>query len=474
MKDFFRNGGAGEVLKVALPLVVAGSCHAVNIIVDRIMLSHYGQNAMAAALPAGITSFSFACFFFGTVAYTGSFVAQYTGAGMKHRVGPAVWQGIWIALTAGALLACCCLFSSELFALFGHSPEIRQLEARYFSILSAGAALMLAPIALSGFWSGRGLTGMVMFNGAVSALCNIPFNYLLIFGANWHLGDLVLKIPELGIAGAAFGTLAAHLVSLLIYAAGFLLPYRNRRTYHTLSLKPEAELLKRIMRYGAPNGVLILLDVSAFNIFVVVLGKISDSVLAASGVALGLYSLAFQPTNSFGQAVSILVGQSIGAHDIPRAKRTVRSAAAIILCYLSMVALCFVCCPGPALRFFDLRSAEVARLTRFMLCFNAAYLLFDGVNILFSYAIKGAGDTKAAMWIGISCAWLVYVLPCTLAFNYYNSPSVVQRLGEAVAQNRCLWAMWIICDSYMLCCCSLFVWRYLTGKWTRMRVIEER
>jgi len=477
MKDFFsdrQHGGIIEMLKVALPLVVATSCHAVHIIVDRIMLSHYSQNAMAATMPAGITSFSFACLFFGTVAYTGSFVAQYTGAGMKHRVGPAVWQGLWIAIAGGALLATCCLYSPWLFRLFGHSPEIQKLEVSYFNILSAGAVLMLAPVALSSFWSGRGLTGMVMVNGLVTTLCNVPFNYFLIFGAEWRIGHWEFTIPALGVAGAALGTVAANLVSIAIYSAAFLLPMKVRRTYHTLSSKPEADLLKRLLRYGTPNGVQILLDVAAFNVFVVVLGKINDSVLAASGIALGMYSMAFQPTNGFGQAASILVGQAIGASDIPRAKRTVRSAAVIIFGYLTLMALFFVLWPDPALKFFNLHSAEVEGLTRFMLRFCAAYIFFDGMNILYGYTIKGAGDTKVAMWISTSCAWIAYVLPCVAAFSYYNSPSVVGKLGEASAQHHCLWAMWIICDFYILCCGAFMFLRYLSGKWTKMRVIEQR
>jgi len=472
MKEFFRNGGVGEVLKIALPLVVASSCHAVHVIVDRIMLSHYSQNAMAAAMPAGITSFSFACLFFGTVSYTGSFVAQYTGAGMKHRVGPAVWQGVWIALVGGALLATCCLYSPWLFRIFGHSPAIQKLEVQYFDILSAGAVLMLVPMALSSFWSGRGLTGMVMVNGLLTTICNIPFNYLLIFGATWRVGTWEFAIPELGVRGAAYGTAAANLVSLLIYAGGFLLPFGARRTYHTLSFRPEADLLKRLIRFGTPNGVQILLDVAAFNIFVVVLGKINDNVLAASGIALGMYSMAFQPTNGFGQAAAILVGQSIGSADIPRARRTVRSATGVIFGYLSLIALFFVFYPDPALRLFNLHSAEVERLTRFMLRFCAAYIFFDGMSILYGYAIKGAGDTKVAMWIGISCAWIAYVLPCAAAFAYYNSAAVIRELGVVSAQNRCLWAMWIICDFYIFCCGALMLWRYLSGKWTKMRVIE--
>ena len=473
MRDFFRSGGVGEVLKIALPLVVATSCHAVNTMIDRIMLSHYSQNAMAAALPAGVTSFSFACIFFGTVAYTGTFVAQYTGAGMKHRVGPAVWQGIWIALAGGALLATCCLYSPELFRLFGHSPEIRKLETEYFNILSAGATVMLVSVALSSFWSGRGLTGMVMTTGLLTALCNIPFNYLLIFGAKFSIGGMGFAIPELGIAGAACGTIAAGAVGMAIYAAGFLLPFGTRRTYHTLSLKPEADLLKRIIRYGTPNGVQILLDVAAFNIFVVVLGKINDRVLAASGIALSMYYLAFQPTNGFGQAAGILVGQSIGSSDIPRARRTVRSTAIIIFTYLALMAVFFVFWPDPALKSFRIRSPEVEELARFMLRFSAVYIFCDGVNILCGYAIKGAGDTKAAMWIGISSAWIAYVLPCVLAFGYFTAGSTVAALGVEMAQLRCLWAMWIICDFYIFCCGAFMLWRYLTYKWTKMRVIEK-
>ena len=472
MKELFRNGRIGEVLKVALPLVVASSCHAVHIIVDRIMLSHYSHQAMAAALPAGITSFSFACLLFGTVAYTGSFVAQYTGAGMKFRVGPAVWQGLWISVLGGALLAMCCLISPWLFRIFGHSPDIQRLEVKYFDILSAGSVLMLAPLALSTFWSGRGLTGMVMINGLITTVCNIEFNHLLIFGFKINFGAFEFAVPALGVEGAAYGTVGANLVSLLIYAAGFLLPFRARRRYHTRTLRPEPGLLTRIIRYGFPNGVQILLDVAAFNIFVIALGKINDSVLTASGIALSMYSLAFQPTNSFGLTASILVGQAIGADDIPRAQRTVRSAWIVIFCYLSLMAMFFIIWPDSALQFFNLHSPEVERLTRLMLRFCAAYIFFDGMNILFGYAIKGAGDTRAAMLITVSCAWIAYVLPCAVAFNYYNSDAIIRELGAAVAQERCLWAMWMICDFYILCCGTFMLWRYLTYKWTQMRVIE--
>jgi len=84
------NGGHLEILKIALPLVLGSAAHSVNLLSDRIMLSHYSAEAVAASLGGGITAFSIACFFLGTVGFTGSFVAQYYGAGAKERVGTAV------------------------------------------------------------------------------------------------------------------------------------------------------------------------------------------------------------------------------------------------------------------------------------------------------------------------------------------------------------------------------------------------
>ena len=71
-----HKGGMWEVLKIALPLVLAASSHAVNLLADRIMLSHYSDEAVAASMAAGLTSFTLSCFFLGVIGYTGTFVAQ--------------------------------------------------------------------------------------------------------------------------------------------------------------------------------------------------------------------------------------------------------------------------------------------------------------------------------------------------------------------------------------------------------------
>ena len=92
------NGGFLEVLKIALPLICAASTQAVNLYVDRAMLSHYSHEALGASFAGGLTNFTIVCVFVGLVGYTGTFVAQYAGANQPNRIGSCIWQGIFLAL----------------------------------------------------------------------------------------------------------------------------------------------------------------------------------------------------------------------------------------------------------------------------------------------------------------------------------------------------------------------------------------
>ena len=92
------SGSMLEVFRIALPLVLSNSCHAVNMFVDRLMLARHSQEAVSAAFTGGLTNFTIACVFVGTIGYTGTFVAQYEGAKHRERIGSAVWSGVWLAL----------------------------------------------------------------------------------------------------------------------------------------------------------------------------------------------------------------------------------------------------------------------------------------------------------------------------------------------------------------------------------------
>src|SRR5215470_2399771 len=95
------EGGGAELMRLALPLILSSSVWTLQVALDRIMLSRFDSNSVAAAMPA-------VCFFWTpfillqyTANYATTFVAQYLGAGERRRIGPAVWQSIYFSVVAG-------------------------------------------------------------------------------------------------------------------------------------------------------------------------------------------------------------------------------------------------------------------------------------------------------------------------------------------------------------------------------------
>lgn len=448
-----ESGGMMEVLRIATPLVLASAGHAVNLFTDRMMLGWYSDDAVSAAFPAGVTAFAICCFFVGTVGYTNSFVAQYVGAGRNDRVGVSVWQGIFLALIGGFIMTTGYFWAQPLFDLFRHEPGIRAQEVTYFRILTVGSVIPLLIGALSSFWTGRGKTNMIMIVNFIITGCNVPLNYMLIFG---HGG-----LPEMGIAGAAFGTLGSELIGLGVMVYFFFIYRKNRETYKSCTHIIDWELFRRLVKFGAPSGIQLFLDLGAFTALSILLACYSGAVPKASSIAFALNSIAFIPMIGIGMTVSIIVGHSVGSGDIPHAVRSVKSARNLTLAYMALMILLFVAVPEFLINLFGQESnpitPDVMDATRKMIYFIAAYLLFDALFIVYSSAIKGAGDTNFSMWVGSGMAWGVFAIPSIIAYN----------MGASV------WVIWSIMVAYVMICGCVFYLRYCGGKWKKMRVIEE-
>ena len=445
------SGSIGEVFRIALPLILSNSCHAVNMFVDRLMLARHSREAVAAAFTGGLTNFTIACVFVGTIFYTGTFVAQYEGAHHRERIGSAVWSGIWLSILGALFLGSGVFWAEPLFRIFRHAPEVARQEVVYFTILCKGAGPFLLNNALSCFWTGRGKTTVVLVISAVVTLFNLPLNYIMIFGK--------CGCPALGAAGAAWATVLAAGIGTAVYFAAFLSPSAER---HFRTRRPvfDFPLLKRMVRYGLPAGLHLAVDLFSFNTFSLLLGGYGVAVHEASSITFGINNIAFCPMMGIGNTAGILVGQAIGAENVPLARKSVRNCIVIVELYTLVMCALFVFCQdlmlGPFTRPGDALQLEALRIAGIMLYFISAYLCFDGVNLTLSNALRGAGDTRFPMWVMSTVGILGFALPCLLLFRF----------------GRPWWTLWIAFNTEILLLALIFGWRYRQGKWTKMRVIE--
>jgi MATE family multidrug resistance protein len=446
-------GGSGELLFLAAPLIVSQSFMTVQVFVDTILLSRHDTREMTASFPAVMWFWQLFGLLQVTAGYTSTFVAQYTGAGRPHRVGPAVWQGIHFAVFAGLLMLGLVPAAPFLIALGGHSPALQPLEVAYLRCLAFAALPMLIMAAVNGFFSGRGQTWTVLGIEVFGTVVNVALALVLIFGR--------LGFPEWGIEGAGWATVAGSWASALL-AVGLLLRRRFRKQFATGSgWRPERELFGRLMKYGGPAGAQVFLDVLVFNLFVQLVGRLGEAAMGATTLTVRLNMIAFLPMMGLGQAVCILVGQRLGANRPDLAEKSAYTGLKWVFGYMCTVAAVYLTLPGVLVSLFEggrdpETFAAVAAIVPGLLVCVAAYSVVESVNVTFAFALRGAGDTRFVTLATFCLAWPIMVLPTYL----------VVRAGGSV-----YWAWWFA-TAHIFAMAACFYLRFRSGKWKKMRVIE--
>jgi MATE family multidrug resistance protein len=425
----------------------------VQVFVDTVLLAWHDPREMAASFPAVMWFWLPFGLLHVTAAYTSTFVAQYTGAGRPHRVGPAVWQGIHFALLAGLLMLLLVPAAPFLIAVGGHSSALQVLEVSYLRCLAFAALPMLVMGAVNGFFSGRGQTWTVLGIEAFGTAVNVALAMVLIFGQ--------FGFPEMGIAGAGWATAAGSWASALL-AVSLLLARRYREEFATASgWRPERELFGRLMKYGGPAGMQVFLDVLVWNVFVQMVGRLGDAAMGATTLTVRLNMIAFLPMMGLGQAVCILVGQRLGGNRPDLAEKSTYTGLVWTFGFMCTVAVIYLTLPGVILSVFEGGRdpedfAAVAAIVPGLLVCVAVYSVAESLNFTFAFALRGAGDTKFVTLATFCLAWPIMIVPTYL----------VVRAGGNVT-----WAWWFA-TAHIFAIAVCFYLRFRTGKWKSMRVIE--
>ena len=455
------NNGYSHILRVCLPLVASNISVSAMLFTDRLFLSHYSMESIAASLPAGVAFVTVSSFFQGLIAYVSVFTAQYTGAGRPRRAAAALWQGIYLSLAAGFLIGLTWLTAPAMFRFGGHPPNVQALEVTYYRILALPAAVNLVYFAMSSFLAGLGRTRMVMWVNLLGALINIPLTYCLVFGL--EIGGLRLA-PEWGLVGAAVATVFSWFVTTGVFCL-LIFNRKMEKSHGVFQAKAlDPRLIWRMMVYGSPGGLQRFMELAAFTFFAFIVGRLGELYLAANNIIFSIESISFFPMIGVGATISILVGQSIGRGRPEEATEAVVSGIGISSLYVLMVAGLFLLFPETLLNIFlsdqydPAAKEKILELGTTILRFVVAYTVFDGLYLCCFGALSGAGDVWFPMAVmglaGIFCLGL----PIWLLFAFDQAT---------------IYSLWAVFVFYVLVLTSSGAWRYRLGKWKSMRVIEK-
>lgn len=449
------ESGYRDVLRIALPLILSTGSWSLQQFIDRIFLTWYSPESIAASMPAGLMNWTLMSLFIGTAGYVNTFVAQFYGAGRFRRVGAAVWQGIWLSLLVIPVAALCYGLAEPLFSIVDHGPAVRAQEVVYFRILMIAAPFVVITHASSSFFSGLGRTWVVMWVNVLGTAVNLILDWLMIFGYG--------GFPEMGIAGAGWATTLASVVTAVVFVVLMSAPGLNREFATLDGWRFDAVLFRRLLRFGLPSGMQFVLEVFAFTLFVMLVGVIGMTELAATNIAFNINSLAFMPMFGMSLAVSTLVGQHLGENRPDLAEKATWSAFHLAMAFFVTLGLLYFLVPQWFLAPFAARATgsdwtAIHHLTVLILKLVALYCLFDAGNMVFVGTLKGAGDTRFVAIASVGLSWVGMLVPSLLSVY-------VWKLGV-------VW-LWGWVTLYVVGLCFIFYWRFRQGRWRTMRVIEE-
>ena len=433
-----------EILKLVWPLALGMINNAVMQFVDRAYLAHDSMRALEAVLPAGMLMWMFAGFFQSVVGYSSVFVGRYHGAGEEEKCRATYRVAMALAVVFGILSLFLIPAGGAILRATVSSPDLLRDELSYYNILMYGAFGVYGQMAASSYFTGRGKTRIVFWANLVGNVINIALDPFLIFG--WW------GVPRMGIAGAAYATVFAMFVQMVILAGAAAREKEDERREGLETRDGRRELVMlagTILRFGVPAGLYTVLNMLSFTIFVFVTGGVGDLELAVSNACFTVNYLLVAPIEGFSLGASTLVSQALGRGDPEAAVGEARRTMALGVGFIAVCSAAVLVFAHPILEIFASRagaSADVFHSLGFTLfVLMAAWQVFDAADVILSGALKGGGDTKFVMWWMLVVAFVIW-LPIVF---------VVRRFHNTMPA---LWATMIV-----------YVAVILVGSWVRWR-----
>lgn len=379
---------------------------------DSIMLGWYGAAELAAVTLAGSYFFVFFLMGAGFAIAVMPLVAAAAGAGEERQIRRATRMGLWLSLLFAVVAMPMLLFSQQILLALGQKPEVAGPASAYLQLAGWGLFPALLVMVLKSYLAALERTQIVLWITILAAVVNGLVNYALIFG-NWGA-------PELGIAGAAYASIATQTVSLLAvaaYALWVLPEHEILKNFH----RPDWEMFARVFKLGMPIGLTNLSEVSLFAASAMMMGWLGTIPLAAHGVAMTLAGLTFMVHLGLSNAATIRAGNAYGRGD--RAHMALGAqvviAMSLIMAFIGIAA--FLLLPDPLISLFldpqEPNKPEILIVGAGLLAMAALFQLADGMQVIALGLLRGVQDTNWPMVIAALSYWAIGV-PASYLFGF--------------------------------------------------------
>lgn len=443
MKDLTTGKEGKLILQFAAPMLLGNVFQQLFSVVDSIVVGNFvGKEALAAVGASFPVLFVMVSMIVGLVMGTTVVISQYFGAKDSIKVKRAIDTMYVFTFFASIAITIAGIFLSEpILRLLDLPEELLPEAVKYLRIYFSGTIIIFGYNGTSAVLRGLGDSKTPLYFLIIATVANIILDLLLI------------AVFKMGVAGAAYATVAANGIALSL-----AIIYLNR-THKFIriavrGLHFDREVFRHSVRIGLPTGIQQTLVAMGMLALMGIVNQFGTNVIAAFSVASRLDAIATIPAMSFSMAISTFVGQNIGANKLDRIRTGLISTVKMMGIVTIVTTLSIVFFGHFMINLFTTDS-EVIRLGDQYLTIVSLFYIFFTLMFIYAGVMRGAGDTLIPMFISLLSLWLIRI-----PFAWYMSG----KIGVTG-----IW--WAIPAGWFVGLSLSFIY-YKTGRWKRKAVVR--
>ena len=352
------------------------------------------------------------------------FIAMSIGIGFSTAITPLIAEadasnnfkqakstykhGLFLCTTLGILLFLLVLFSKPLMYLMQQPEEVVVLAIPYLNLVAFSLIPLVIFEAIKQFTDGMSMTKYPMYATLIANIINVVLNYLLIFGK--------FGFPEMGMVGAAYGTLVSRIIMVIYLWTLLRYKERSRKIVRNIKLFTlDFSMIKKIVNIGSLSAMQMFFEVAIFTSAIWLSGLLGKNSQAANQIALNLSSMTFMVAMGLSVASMIRVGNQKGLQNYKELRRIAFSIFLLgILLAVFFALLFFIFHKSLPNIYVDLNDTtnykdnmEVLSIASNLLLAAAFFQISDSIQVVVLGALRGLQDVKIPTILTFISYWVV-------------------------------------------------------------------
>lgn len=389
------------IFALATPVALSSQLDTLVGIADIYLVGDLGADAIAAVGISQILTMVIGVVMISVSTGAFALVAQGTGANDERTVSATTKQALVLVAAISALLSLVGIACSRMaLEILSMPPGVVELGTGYLHVFFAGLPFMALNFTLNNCLYGAGDARTPLYLNLIMSVLKIAFSYLLIFGVG--------PLPVLGVTGAALATVLSRAAGFALAIAMVKSNRLNVRFLPETSYIPERERAERMLRIGIPSAVQGLFRNGSGVVFVKLVALTLQPTVAVAAYSIGnqVERIVRRTSLSFGTAATTLVGQRLGAGDSEGAERSGWTSILIGSVSMALFGAPLAFFAGDIMGLFT-QDPDIIRVGKVYIW---AILLAEPLQCIAITAgggLRGAGDTKPALYYTIIAQWIV-------------------------------------------------------------------